>query len=106
MSEGKNRKIEMTLHLAHPIACVIEKQENLFFSEDAYLGIIAYGDTREEVMREFSNEFATLWDIIAGEEDSLLTEDARLLKRRLTELVRKVEPHGDAQGTGDQRRAD
>jgi len=57
-------------------------------------------------MREFSNEFAVLWDIIAGEEDSLLTEDARLLKRRLTELVRKVVPHGDTQGTGDQRRAD
>jgi sulfur transfer complex TusBCD TusB component (DsrH family) len=106
MSEGKNREIEMTLHLAHPIACVIEKQDDLLFCEDAHLGIIAYGDTRKEVMREFFNEFAVLWDIIAREEDSLLTADARLLKRRLTELVRKVEPHGDAQGTGDQRGAD
>ena len=106
MSEGKNRKIEITLHLAHPIACVIEKQDGLFFTEDAHLGIIAYGDSREEVLREFSNEFAVLWDIIAEEEDSLLTEDARLLKRRLIELVRKVETHGDAQGTGDQRGAD
>ena len=95
-----------SFHLAHPIACVIEKQDDLLFCEDANLGIIVYGDTREEVMREFSNEFATLWDIIAREEDSLLTEDARLLKRRLTELVRKVEPHGDTQGTGDQGRAD
>ena len=93
-------------HLAHPIACVIEKQDDLLFSEDANLGIIAYGDTREEVMREFSNEFNTLWDVIAEEEDSLLTEDARLLKKRLLELVRKVETHGDTQGTGDQRRAD
>ena len=86
MSKGKSREIEMTLHLAHPIACVIEKQDDLFFSEDAHLGIIAYGDSREEVLREFSNEFAVLWHIIAEEEDSLLTEDARLLKRRLIEL--------------------
>lgn len=95
-----------SFHLAHPIACVIEKQDDLLFCEDVHLGIIAYGDTREEVMSEFSNEFATLWDVIVREEDSLLTEDARLLKRRLTELVRKVEPHDDAQSTGDQGRAD
>ena len=106
MSEGKNRKIEGTLHLAHPIVCIIEKQDDLLFYEDAQLGIIAYGNTPGEVMREFSNEFAVLWDIIAEEKDSLLTEDARLLKRRLIEMVRTVETHGDTQGTGDQRRAD
>ena len=106
MSEGKNRKIEVTLHLAQPIACIIEKQDDLLFCEDAHLGIIAYGDTREEVMREFSNEFPALWNIIAEEKDSLLTKDARLLKRKLIELVRKVEMYGDTQGPGDQRRAD
>ena len=93
-------------HLAHPIACTIEKQDDLLFCEDAHLGIIAYGDAREEVMREFSNEVNTLWDVIAEEEDALLTEDARLLKRRLIELVRKVETHGDTHGTGDQKGAD
>ena len=106
MSEGKNRKIEVALHPAHPIACVIEKQTDLLFCENAQLGIIALGDTRAAVMREFSNEFSALWDIIAEEKDSLLTKDARLLKRRLIELVRNVETHGDEQGTGDQRRAD
>lgn len=94
-----------SFHFAYPIACVIEKQDDLLFCEDDHLDIIAYGDTREEVMREFSNEFAVLWDIIAEGEDSLLTEDARLLKRRLTRLVRKVEPYGDTQGKGDQGRA-
>jgi hypothetical protein len=106
MSEGKNQKSEVTLHPAHPIACAIEKQDDLLFCEDAHLGIIAYGDTREEVMRDFFNEFSALWDIIAKEEDALLTEDALLLKRRLIELVRKVETYGNTQGTGDQRMAD
>jgi hypothetical protein len=106
MSEVKNRKIEVTLHPVHPIACVIEKQNDLLFCENAQLGIIAYGDTREEVIREFSNEFSALWDIIAEEKDSRLTKDARLLKRRLIELVRKVETQGDTQGPGDQGRAD
>ena len=99
-SQGKS------FHLTHPIACAIEKQDDLLFCEDVHFGIIAYGDAREEVMREFSNEFNTLWDVIAEEEDSLLTEDARLLKRSLLELVRKVELHGDTQSTGDQGRAD
>lgn len=94
-----------SFHLAHPIACVIEKQDDLLFCEDVHLGIIAYGDTREEVIGEFSNEFATLWDVIVREKDFLLTEDARLLKRRLTELVRKVELHGDTQGMGNHGRA-
>ena len=90
-------------HLAHPIACVIEKQDDLLFSEDANLGIIAYGDSREEVIREFSEEFAVLWDVIVQEEDSLLTQDALALKGKLMKLVRKVEAHGDTEGTGDQR---
>ena len=90
-------------YLAHPIACVIEKQDDLLFSEDATLGIIAYGDSREEVIREFSEEFAVLWDVIAQEEDNLLTQDALSLKRKLIKLVRKVEAHGDKEGAGDQR---
>jgi hypothetical protein len=82
---------------------VIEKQDDLLFSEDATLGIIAYGDSREEVIREFSEEFAVLWDVIAQEEDNLLTQDALSLKRKLIKLVRKVEAHGDKEGAGDQR---
>ncbi|MDZ4164387.1 MAG: hypothetical protein U1C55_04600 [Smithellaceae bacterium] len=90
-----------TFHLVHPIACVIEKQDDLLFSEDTNLGIIAYGETREDVMREFSNEFEVLWNVIAQEEDNLLTRDALSLKRKLIELVRKAEVHGDKEGAGD-----
>jgi hypothetical protein len=93
-------------HLSHPVACVIEKQENLFFSEDDFLGIVAHGDSREEVIRGFSDEFATIWDGIAQEEDHNLTHDAQLLKKKLLELVRKVEPHGDPEIAGDQRGSD
>ena len=89
-------------HLTHRIACVIEKQDDLFFSEDTNLGIIAYGETREDVIRAFSNEFEVLWDVIAQEEDNLLTQDALLLKRYVLQLVRKVEKYGDAEITGDQ----
>ncbi len=90
-------------HLTHPIACVIEKRDDLLFSEDANLGIIAYGESREDVIREFSEEFAVLWDVIAQEEDNLLTQDALALKGKLMKLVRKVEAHGDTESTGDQR---
>jgi hypothetical protein len=93
-------------HLSHPVACVIEKQEDLFFSEDDFLGIVAHGDSREEVIREFSDEFAAIWDGIALEEDHKLTQDAQMLKKKLLQLVRKVEPHGDPEIAGDQRGPD
>jgi hypothetical protein len=93
-------------HLSHPVACVIEKQENLFFSDDDFLGIVAHGDSREDVIREFSDEFAAIWDGIAQKEDHRLTQDAQLLKKKLLELVRKVELHGDPEIAGDQRGSD
>lgn len=80
--------------LTHPIACAIEKQEGLFVSEYEPLGIVACGETREEVIRAFSYEFSILWDGIAQESDSRLTEDAQALKKKLMELVREVEPYG------------
>ena len=96
MSKGK------IFHLAHPIARVIERQDDLFFLEDFNLGIIACGETREEVIREFSNELEVLWNVIAQEEDDLLTQDALLLKRKLIELVKKVDVNSNNEGTGDQ----
>ena len=80
--------------LTHPIACAIEKQERLFVSEYEPLGIVAYGESREEVMRAFSYEFAILWDVIVQESDIRLTEDAKALKKKLIELVKEVEPYG------------
>lgn len=90
-------------HLIQDIACVIEKQDDQLFSEDEGLGIFAYGESREDVIREFSDEFATLWESIAQEEDDKLTQDAILLKKKLLESVRKVESHGDAENAGDQK---
>lgn len=97
--KGKGR----VFRLAHPIACVIDKQDDLFFSDDDFLGIVAWGNSREDVIHEYSEEFATLWDGIANEEDSRLTHDALHLKQKLLDLVRKVEPHGDSESPGDRR---
>ncbi|MCX5854986.1 MAG: hypothetical protein NTZ24_10565 [Deltaproteobacteria bacterium] len=84
-------------NLVHPIACVIEKQEDHFVIDDEGLGIFVYGGSREDVIQEFSYDFATLWDCIAQEEDSLLTQDAQTIKKKLLELVRKVESYDDAE---------
>lgn len=80
--------------LIHPIACAIEKQAGLFISEYEPLGILAHGETREDVIRAFSREFAVLWDAIVQEPDSGLTEDAKTIKCKLLELVKEVEPYG------------
>jgi len=87
-------------HLVHHIACAIEKQEGLFVSEYEPFGILAYGETREEVMRAFSHEFAILWDAIAQEDDRRLTEDARTLKKKFLELVEEVKVYEPEENEG------
>jgi hypothetical protein len=87
-SEGK------VFRLAHPIACAIEKQEGLFISEFEPLDIIAYGESREEAIQGFSHEFMILWEAIARQQDSSLTDDAKSLKRKLHELVTEVTEYG------------
>ena len=55
------------------------------------LGILAYGSSFEEAYGAFQMEFACCWDEIACEDDTHLTEDAKELKRKLCDLVTKVE---------------
>ncbi len=93
--------------LAHPIACVIvEEHKELLVSEFEPLGILAYGENRAEVIRAFSHEFAILWDAIAQEPEAQLTEDARLLKKKLNEMVKEVKPYDPAKNKRPKSRTD
>lgn len=56
------------------------------------LGILAYGQSREEAVEAFCGEFASCWQEIACEEDSNLTADALELKSKLRDLVRDAAP--------------
>lgn len=77
-------------HLMQDIAYVIEKHGDRMFCGDEGLGIFAYGESCEEVIREFSDEFAALWESIAQEEDDKLTQDAVLLKKNILAKIKEV----------------
>lgn len=77
-------------HLRHPIACVIEREDDLFVTSDDLFNIITYGTTREEAIQNFSSEFSLLWDYIANDVDSNLTDDAKILKQKLLAIIKEV----------------
>jgi len=56
------------------------------------LGILAYGQSREEATEAFCGEFTCCWEEIACEEDDNLTADARELKSRLLRIVKDAKP--------------
>ena len=55
------------------------------------LGILAYGLNQAEALDAFRTDFASAWDQVAKENDSNLTRDARILKKRLVLLVAGIE---------------
>lgn len=79
-----------TFHLRHPIACVIQKENDLYVTQDDMFNIIAYGISREDAIQSYSSEFSLLWDFIAQDFDSNLTHDAQLLKIKLLDIVKEV----------------
>jgi hypothetical protein len=56
------------------------------------LGILAYGQSREEATEAFCADFACCWEEIVREEDDNLTADARELKGTLLSIVKDAEP--------------
>jgi len=77
--------------LSKEIACNIKKEDSLIILEYEPLNITVYNFSRDEVVEDFAEEFAFLWDNYAIENDSNLTEDAIILKNKMKELVKKIE---------------
>lgn len=76
--------------LRHEIACRVGKQDHLLVLEYEPLAIRTFGLTRGEVLDDFRETFAFLWDDYASASDDTLTDDAIALKRRLLDLVQEV----------------
>jgi len=77
--------------LAKPIQLLINFHDGIWVHEHQQLGIIAYGKSRSESLNAFRMEFAALWDDYALEEDDLLSDDAKALKKTMLNLVRVIE---------------
>jgi hypothetical protein len=67
-------------------------ENGLIYIESRPLSILSYGSSVLEAVYSFCEDFATMWDVIAQDDDNTLTEDARQVKRYLTGLVKDVVP--------------
>ena len=74
--------------LRKPIAVQESYERGTWTQRYEPLGILAYGQSREEATEAFCAEFACCWEEIACEEDDNLTADARELKSRLLSIVK------------------
>lgn len=85
--EWQNRKFI----LSHEIACDVRKEGSIVVTEYEPLNIRAYSFSRQEAIKDFSEEFSFIWDNYAKEDDKNLTPDAISLKKILLSLVKKIE---------------
>jgi hypothetical protein len=79
----KNREFHMRYGIKARTYC----RSGLWFWEYSELGIIAYGESRDEVRKAFIDEIAFLWDMYAVVDEEELAEDAKQLKRKLLDII-------------------
>lgn len=84
--EWEGRRFLLHEKLDYPVML----EDGLWVVECQLLGIRAYAASYDQALREFSEEFAFLWDEYAQVDDSTLTADAVALKQRMLAIVRGV----------------
>jgi hypothetical protein len=75
-----------------PIRVSVAVEGGYYQCESRPLGILSFGQTHQEAIRSFCEDFSMLWDVIAQSSDSSLMPDAIEVKRRLLVLVNSVVP--------------
>lgn len=83
---------DAVFHLRKPITLDVHQESGFWVHEYEPLGISAYGETEEESLHAFAEEFSSCWHWIAEEGDRKLAADAKRLKQKLLDLVARVEP--------------
>jgi len=77
--------------LKQPLMVEVELIDGLWVYHSPLINLWGYGERREDALSELYENFAYLWREFALEEDDVLDDRARQIKRR---LLRLVEGHG------------
>ncbi len=68
-----------------------EIEDSMWYCESESLGILAFGQSREEAIYSFLQDFSALWDGVAQIPDESLTADALDVKRAFLRIVKDVQ---------------
>lgn len=71
-----------------PLELYRDHEQHTWVCESKELGILACGESPEQAVHSFSEDFAMLWEEIAQCPDDSLSEDARELKGILLQTVK------------------
>jgi hypothetical protein len=85
---------DLTFHLKRQIQVAVSRKESSWVCEAKDFSIFAFGESEEEAMRSFREDFATMWEVIGQSPDDSLTDGAIRVKRALLSIVESVERRG------------
>lgn len=77
---------EKTYQLLSSLNCTLEKNEDGFIIESVLLGVVGSGDSREDAIRDFSQEFDYLYNKLVNLEDDKLSKKM-LVRKQLFKLI-------------------
>jgi len=80
----------ITLESVKPIGVRLSQGEELVLAENENLGIYAYGETRNEAIKDFSDQLIEFYQHYLNTKDSDLTNHAREIKKLYMELFKPV----------------
>jgi hypothetical protein len=78
------------IDLKPPVEFDLFMEDDLWNCQSEALSILAFGTTVEEAIKSFSEDFLTVWDVIAQSPDEDLTLEAQRVKNAMRKLVVSV----------------
>jgi hypothetical protein len=75
-------------HLVCPLNVDVERSDGLWVCRNDWLNLWGTGELRADALRDLNRNFAHLWREYAEEDDAVLDDGARELKRRLLDLCK------------------
>ena len=82
--------------LRNELRVPVTREDGLVVLETKAIPIVAYGDTLDDAVDSFQEQFGVVWDRIATEDDANLTLDAQAVKHEQLQLVDSVANLRDA----------
>jgi hypothetical protein len=76
--------------LTNIITVALYQEDDVWYCEYEPCGILSVGDTAEQAVHSFSEDFSVLWDEIAQCSDDALTVEAQATKHCLLSLVKST----------------
>ncbi len=80
-----------TFYFKYPLRCLFEKEDDFFTIHSEMLDIIAVGESQEEAVKSFSDEFGYMHFRLNSLKNSQLTKHNILIKNIINNLILKIE---------------